>query len=345
MSAGIVGYGVYIPRFRIKRDEYLKVWGSFSARDVEEKAVPGLDEDAVTMAVESSANALKRAGIAANSLSGIFFASTSSPYSEKMSSSTIVAALDGPSETFLADIGFSTKAGTTAMLSCLDFVASKRADMGLAVASDAPQATPTDPFEHGFGAGSASFVIGKDDAIATVEGTHSSSLEIIGERYRRDGYRYVRDSAISGYKEQAFNQALSTSVTGLLKKIGIKPEEFGHVIFQQFDGRSPYDIGKRLGFVDKQISNSMTVTKIGDAGCASALIGLCAALDVARREERILVASYGAGAGSDSMSLVTTERIGERRNHAPSVQNYLEKKEYVDYITYLKFKRMLGVKQ
>jgi hydroxymethylglutaryl-CoA synthase len=345
MNAGIVGYGVYVPRFRIKKDEYLKAWGSFSARGVEEKALLGLDEDAVTMAVESSANALKRAEIVASALNGIFFATTSSPYSEKLSSSTIVASLDGPSEIFLADIGFSTKAGTTAVMSCLDFVASGRADLGLAVASDVPRAMPTNPLEHGFGAGSASFVIGKNNAIATVEGTHSSSLEIIGERYRRNGHGYVRDSGISGYTEQAFNQAVSISVTGLLKKLGVKAEEFAHVIFQQSDGRIPYDIGRKLGFRDSQISHSMTVTKIGDAGCASALIGLCAVLDMARPGERILIASYGAGAGSDSISLVTTERIGEQRNDAPSLENYLEKKEYVDYITYLKYKRMLGLRQ
>lgn len=344
MNSGIVGYGVYVPRFRIKRDEYLKAWGSFGSRGVEEKAVAGLDEDAVTMTVESSINALRCAGISSNQLSGMFFASTSTPYAEKLSSSTIVASLDGPSEIFLADLGFSTKAGTAALLSCLDFVSSGRGELGLISASDVLQAMPTDSLEHGLGAGSASFVIGRSDIAANVEGIHCSSLEIIGERYRKQGELYLRDSGISAYTEQAFDQALTISVTGLLTDLGVKAEEFAYAIFQQFDGRIAYDIGRKLGFKDNQISPSMTVTKIGDSGSASPLIGLCAVLDLARPGDRILVASYGSGSGSDAISLVATDQLVERRNRAPLVENYLAKKEYIDYLTYLKFRRILGAR-
>jgi len=344
MNSGIVGYGAYVPRFRIKRDEYVKAWGSFSPRGMEEKAVAGLDEDVVTMTVESSVGALNRAGISSNQLNGMFFASTSAPYAEKLSSSTVVASLDGSSEIFLADLGFSTKAGTAALLSCLDFVSSGRGELGLVGASDVQQATPIDPLEHGLGAGSASFVIGRNDIMASVEGAHSSSLEIIGERYRRHGERYIKDSGIGAYTEQAFNQALTISVTGLLKTLGLKAEEFAYAIFQQFDGRIAYDIGRKLGFKDNQISPSMTVTKIGDSGSASPLIGLCAMLDVARPGDRILVASYGSGSGSDAMSLVATDQLVEKRNKAPLVENYLTQKECIDYLTYLKFRRMLGAR-
>jgi len=344
MNSGVVGYGAYIPRFRIKRDEYLKAWGSFGPRGVEEKAVAGLDEDVVTMTVESSVNALKRARISSNQLNGVFFASTSAPYAEKLSSSTIVASLDGPSEIFLADFGFSTKAGTAALLSCLDFVSSGRGDLGLVGASDASQAMPSDSIEHGLGAGSASFVVGRNGVMASVEGAHCSSLEIIGERYRRHGERYLEDSGIAAYTEQAFNQALTISVTGLLTNLGLKAEEFAYAVFQQFDGRIAYDVGRRLGFKDNQVSPSMTVTKIGDSGSASPLIGLCAVLDVARPGDRILVASYGSGSGSDAISLVTTDQLVERRNRAPLIEDCLAQKEYIDYLTYLKLRRMLGAR-
>jgi hydroxymethylglutaryl-CoA synthase len=86
----------------------------------------------------------------------------------------------------------------------------------------------------------------------------------------------------------------------------------------------------------------MTVTKIGDSGSASPLIGLCAVLDIARPGDRILVASYGSGSGSDAISLVATSQLVERRNKAPMVESHLAQKEYIDYLTYLKFRRMLG---
>ena len=54
---GIVSYGVYIPKFRIKPSQIATAWG----RDVQEiekslgileKAVASYDEDAITLAIE-----------------------------------------------------------------------------------------------------------------------------------------------------------------------------------------------------------------------------------------------------------------------------------------------------
>ena len=59
---GIVSYGIYIPRFRIKIEEIARVWGQ-NANDyensllVDEKSVPSIDEDVATMAVEAVKNA------------------------------------------------------------------------------------------------------------------------------------------------------------------------------------------------------------------------------------------------------------------------------------------------
>ena len=50
---GIVGYGVYIPKYRIKNEEITRVWGGGSP-GISEKAIPYWDEDIVTMGVESA---------------------------------------------------------------------------------------------------------------------------------------------------------------------------------------------------------------------------------------------------------------------------------------------------
>ena len=67
MDIGIVGYGVYIPRFRIMVEEIARIWGEDpdsikKGLLVEEKSVPDVDEDTVTISVEAGRNALLRAG-------------------------------------------------------------------------------------------------------------------------------------------------------------------------------------------------------------------------------------------------------------------------------------------
>ncbi len=57
--AGIVGYGAYIPRNRIKVEEIAKVWGADAPSYkkgllLREKSVPSPDQDTITMSVEAA---------------------------------------------------------------------------------------------------------------------------------------------------------------------------------------------------------------------------------------------------------------------------------------------------
>ena len=67
---GIVGYGSYVPRYRIKADDIANQWGADAESFkkgllLEEKTVPGPDEDTITISVAAGRDALKRAGIEA----------------------------------------------------------------------------------------------------------------------------------------------------------------------------------------------------------------------------------------------------------------------------------------
>lgn len=336
---GIVGYGVYIPRYRIKSDEYVKSWGVFAAPGIKEKAVAGFDEDPITMAIEASINAINYARIEPNDLDCVYFASSSPPYAEKLMASTISTAIGVSPSVVTSDFTSSTKAGTTAILSALDFVTSGRGSLALVAAADCPRADFKDFIEHRLGSGAVAFIIGKKDVVAVIEDFYSASVEFFGDQFRRSGEETIRDLAIRSYRKLVLNHVLTACVRKILEKTGKKTGDYKYVIFQQFDGRIPVEVALKLGFKSEQVTPTLLCTKVGDTGSASCLISLASILDIAKPNERILVASYGAGAGSDALSLMATENIEKKRKNFLTVKDYLEDKEYVNYLTYLKFKR------
>ncbi|MDZ4158224.1 MAG: hypothetical protein U1B80_00400, partial [Anaerolineaceae bacterium] len=91
---GIIGYGAYVPRYRLPATEVARLWGGGDeGLPIKEKAVAGLDEDVVTMSIEAARNALKRAGIPAAELRAVWIGSESHPYAVKPSSTIVAEAI------------------------------------------------------------------------------------------------------------------------------------------------------------------------------------------------------------------------------------------------------------
>ena len=85
-DVGIVGYGAYVPRFRLPAKEVARVWADGAGGlPIKEKAVAGLDEDTITMSIEASRNALARAGINPREVRAVWVGSESHPYAVKPS--------------------------------------------------------------------------------------------------------------------------------------------------------------------------------------------------------------------------------------------------------------------
>ena len=65
-QVGIVGYGAYVPRFRLPGSEVARVWtNGLGGSPVTEKAVAGPDEDVTTMSIEAARNALELSNLSA----------------------------------------------------------------------------------------------------------------------------------------------------------------------------------------------------------------------------------------------------------------------------------------
>ncbi len=345
MDVGIVGYGVYIPRYRLKIEDIAKVWGADAGRVkqgllVEEKSVPGPDEDTVTIAVEAARNAMRHARINPQDIGAIYVGSESHPYAVKPTATMVAEAIGATPNLTAADYEFACKAGTAGIQTCMGMVEAGMIKYGMAIGADTAQGAPGDPLEYTAAAGGAAFIIGKNggETIAAIEGTCSYTTDT-PDFWRRDMQPYPRHGGRFTGKPAYFKHVLSAAAA-LLQQLQLRPQDYSYVVFHQPNGKFPLQAAKELGFSTEQVMPGLLVTKIGNTYSASTLLGLAAILDQAKPGERILAVSYGSGAGSDAISLLVRDAIEEKRN-SPKVLDYVNKKIIIDYSTYAKFRRLL----
>lgn len=334
MPIGISGYSAYIPKLRIKKEDYAKAWGSFSAAGVAEKSVMGFDEDVLTAAAKVTKRALESVPTAPDKVTRFALASTSPPYVEKLLSGTVLYSVGIPFTTYTSDHITSTRAGTEALIAGFEHIMSNASGKAVVAAADAPNASMWDSVEHALGAGAAAYVLSADNLIAELEGTASYASEYFGERFRPREAPYLHDLNVKKFAEGSLITNTTRAGTALLKKLNRKPEEYQHVVIQQPDARVPATIAARLSFTDAQLASSLVSKSLGDLGAASVPVALAAALDVAKVGDRIMVISYGSGAGSDALSFKV---VGDRKAQV-KVQAEIDRKEYIDYVKYLKLK-------
>jgi hydroxymethylglutaryl-CoA synthase len=72
------------------------------------------------------------------------------------------------------------------------------------------------------------------------------------------------------------------------------------------------------------------------------MIGLSAVLDVAEPGQRILMVSYGSGAGADAFDLVATPRLAEAQRAAPTTRDYISRRVPIDYAQYVRMRKKLA---
>jgi hydroxymethylglutaryl-CoA synthase len=339
--ASIVGYGFYIPRLRIKIEEIARVWGEDAEQikdslGVEEKSVPDIDEDAATMAVEAARNAINFAGIDPKKIGAVFVGSESHPYAVKPTASIVAEAVGAVPYSTAVDMEFACKAGTTAIQACMAMVDSGMIEYGLAIGSDVAQSKPGDALDYTSGAGACAYIIGKE-GIADIKATASYTTDT-PDFWRKQGASFPSHGGrFTG--EPAYFKHIIGATQLIFQKTNLQPKDFDFAVFHQPNAKFPARVARMLGFSEEQIKESLVVKKIGNTYSASSMLGLASILEIAQPNQRILVTSFGSGAGSDSFVIETNERIKTKQRGL--LKKMLEEKEYVDYAIYLKNKRVL----
>ena len=336
-KVGIVGYGAYIPRYRIPDTEIGRIWHDGAKGLIREKSVPGLDEDVITMAIEASRNALKRAQIDPQELRAVWIGSESHPYAVKPTGTVVSEAIGAGPAVSAADTEFACKAGTEAMTMAMGLVSSGMGKYALACGMDTAQGRPGDVLEYTAGAGGAAVIIGPaEESAAVIEGLFSFVTDTPDfwrrqhEKYPEHGQRFTG--------EPAYFYHVENSIQHFLEESGTKPSDYRFAVFHQPNQKFPQKVAKDMGFTPEQIETGLLSPMIGNTYSGAVLLGISAVLDVAEPGDRIFCTSFGSGAGSDAFSLTVTERVKDIRGLAPFTQTYVRRRTEIDYATYARYR-------
>lgn len=342
-TPGIVGYGVYTSKFRIKEGKM-------------ERSVPYIDEDAVTAAVEAGKLALIHSGVSQSSIGKVYVGSESNPYAVNPIASKVAQVLklgreekaDGVQSVDAIDTEFACKAATSVFKDAASLVYYPKlcTSFAMVIGTDNSQAAPRSELggelDHFVGFGAGAFIFGMSDVIAEIEGWYSCTSDT-PDFWRRDLQAYPRHGGRFTGEPAYFKHVLKACRT-LMEKLDLKIDDIDYFVPHQPNLRFPIKVAKQLGFKEEQYLPSLKVANFGNAYSGSSPIGLAAVLDDAKPDERIVLVSYGSGAGSDAYSFIATKQILEKRSRQKfTIHSQSEKRNlhYVDYHTYRRLKHGL----
>jgi len=336
---GIVGYGVYSSKFRIKEGNLVR-------------SVPFFDEDAITAAVEAGKMSLIHSGVDHRLIGKVYVGSESNPYAVKPIASKVAHVLMlGEEERAecvqcvdAIDTEFACKAATSMFkdAAALVYYPDSEESFAMVIGTDnsqsAPRGEPGGELDMFVGYGGCAFIFGLKDVIAQFEGWYSLTSDT-PDFWRRDTQSYPSHGGRFTGKPAYFKH-VSKVVTKLMERLRLKISDIDYFVAHQPNAVFPTRIAKSLGFKEEQYLPGLQVTKFGNTYSGCSPIGLAAVLDIAKPDDRILLASYGSGAGSDAYSFVTTSQLIDKRPRQQFTINYQTENDYIDYIDYATYRRL-----
>jgi len=334
---GIVGYGVYTSGFRIKEGNL-------------ERSVPFIDEDSITAAVEAGKLALIHSGVDSSCIGKIYVGSESNPYAVKPIASKVAQVLKLGEEdedvqgVDAVDTEFACKAATSMFKDAASLVNYPKSNItyAMVIGTDNSQAAPRDcpggELDLFVGYGAAAFIFGKHDVIAEIEGWYSCTSDT-PDFWRRDGEPYpMHGGRFTG--DPAYFKHVRMSSKRLMERLNLKVSDVNYFVAHQPNVQFPIRIAKELGFKEEQYLPTLQVAKFGNTYSGASPVGLAAVLDIAKPSDRILVAGYGSGAGSDAYSFVTTKQISDKRQNQKLTVKYQAENPFLQYVDYTTYRRL-----
>lgn len=358
---GITSYGAYIPWNRLNRKIIYQAMGWYNTAVAGfakgEKAVANYDEDSITMATAAGMDCIS--GLKATmgkeindniigNIDGLYLASTTHPYQERQNARIVASALGFSEEMRTADFTGSLKSGTTGLLSASEAIRSDQLKNAMICIADCRLGKAGSMQEYIFGDGAVSFLLGKDNVIAEIEGFYTLSNDFIDHR-RMQGDKFDQAWEDRWMRDEGYARVLPEIITGILKKYNLNVNDLSKIIYPCHYDKLHSNIAKKLNAESIQIQDNM-FWSVGDTGTAHPLLMLAAALEKAEPGDRLLVVSYGNG--GDALIFRVTEEIEKFKavnksynleNHMGVEGHLLHRNELDSYEKYAAFRNILPV--
>jgi len=334
---GITAYGAYLPRYRLTAKMINEAWGRPGGRG--EKAVGYFDEDSLTMGLSAVYHCLSGDDI--EKLDGLYFASTTSPFKEKLASTEMAMILNLSPEARTLDIGHSLRSGTSALLTAIEAVRAGSLRSAVVVASDCGRLEVPGGFnEAAWGDGAAALAVGRENVLLNLLHHYCYSDELT-HFWRRSDDRYVKSEDVRFPQVMGYARIMESAIGDTLRKTQYKLADFAKVVVDAPDLRSHQALMRKFGFDPKGQIQDPLIGVIGSLGTAHPFAMLVTALQGVKPGDKILLASYGDG--SDVLIFEATDALREFQQGA-DFNALLDRKELISsYTMYLAFKRTFEV--
>ena len=322
----IAGFASYVPRPVLTREAAREAWPQLAMAG-RARTVPALDEDPLTMAAQAGLDALAAARIGGERLSGVFLATSSSPYVVKSGAAIVADYVNAPGHASVVDFGAGAHAGLAALLAAMRDGALAQHGPILVIGADAVFGSAGDAGDLALGAAACAFVVGREgfaalERFAYGYSSYSSTWQPAGDTHlhRYDDERFERTAGYGGQ--------MPASLQEFTAQLSREPDWYALSL-------TPAVRAASLGIPASKLVGTELVADIGDCGCANVLLALALALDQASAGETIAVQAYASGAGTASALHAV------RADWEPAVRPAPRARVELSYVQYAKHRGLI----
>jgi hydroxymethylglutaryl-CoA synthase len=318
-ETGITGFGSYIPRRRLHRQAIAEAhsWAipGLKALGKGERSFCSHDEDVITMAVAAARGSL--AAKADVNVGSLLLASTTLPFADRQNSTFIGEALGLSEDLHTADVCGSQRAGTSALLQALRC---SSGSSSLVIAAERRFSKPGSVQELTSGDGAASLLLGSENILARLLGSHTVSRDFV-DHYRSAGSKVDYTLEERWIRDEGYLKIIPDALQRLFEKTRVDASDVNHFIVPVVAARTAQVVAKKCGIEVTAVADNLQ-GKCGDTGSAHALLMLINILHSAVAGEKILVVGFGQGC--DALLFEVTDAIASAADFR-SLQAELDK--------------------